>query len=70
MHELKTRGRVSLIAVGAAQPSQPRPARQAQRLKTFTFSGDAKGDLTVAPVQPMSAEDAYIWWTEVRTKIK
>jgi hypothetical protein len=39
-------------------------------LKTFTFSVDAKGDLTVTPVQPMSAEDAYIWSTEVWTKIK
>jgi hypothetical protein len=37
---------------------------------TFTFSADAKGNLTLSPVQPMSADDAYIWATELWTKIQ
>jgi hypothetical protein len=37
---------------------------------TFTFSADAKGNLTLSPVQPMSVDDAYIWATELWTKIQ
>lgn len=37
---------------------------------TFTFSADAKGNLTLSPVQPMGADDAYVWATELWTKIQ
>ncbi len=39
-------------------------------LYTFTYTADAKGDLTLVPVQPIRPEDAYIWSTEPWTKIQ